>query len=524
MKPQLVEDNDTHYVMHDGKSKFRVPKAGLSDEMHGKIRAMAPKKMAEGGLLAAGPGPFDAPDTRPVSAPGSGPFESPTDYAVRIAPPAKPAPIEAAPAVEPSPVEKKDWFAKPDAKLGSEPTPTGPGMLARPDAQPTPQSWEAQQAAKIGFADDEAPKPAPKKGGGGGVTPSQPFSGLADKEKEAAASGLEADLAKNDRIAAVQADLASKIQANAIDQNEARARAAQNAKDGMQEIYKTRDALKNLDMTVDPGRFWASRSTPGKIAGVLGLMLGALGTGPDGVNRAAGIIQQSIDRDLDAQKTEHTLRMQQGKEALDSATHVYSLYRQQGLDDISALAAAKGTYLDLAKSQVDTALAQNASPAAKAAYEQLKVKIDKEAQAAYQTVEQRKFDNGIKQQDANTRAREAGLREGKAGAKPYLGGNAAFNALKAEWQGAGGKAGLITGHIPGTKANDYNDTIDARAIAIATQLNGGKPPKPAFIEYVKKTIPRTGDSIDDGNNKLRALSDLLASGVVPAEYREESDG
>lgn len=518
MKPQLVEDNDTHYVMHDGKSRFRVPKAGLSDEMHGKIRALAPKKMAEGGAV---PGPFESPEefaarTAPAGLPWVAPgvemggqrLENGQPVVASTAPPV--APVEAAP----SPLEKQDWYSKPDAA----PSPMAP--VAQPKAVETaPQSWEAQQAAKIGFADDETPKPTPKKSGGAPAVPARPMADAFAEEKKALEAETGAKMAQNDATAAVQADLAAKLQANAIDQNEVRARAAQHAEASMAEVQRARDGIKKLDMTVDPGRFWASRSTPGKIAGVIGLVLGALGAGPDGVNRATGIIQQSIDRDLDAQKTEHTLRMQQGQSALDSATQLYSLHRQMGLDDIAANAAAKGTALDLAKAQVGLAEAQTANPIAKAALQKLHAQLDQQQQAADAATKQRQFDNGIKQQDANTRAREAGLREGKAGGS-YLGGNAAFNELKAEWQGAGGKSGLITSHIPGTKANDFNDTLDARATAIATQLNGGKMPKPASIEFVKKTMPRPGDSVDDGNNKLRALAQLLSRGTLPAEAEE----
>jgi hypothetical protein len=41
MKPRMLEENGDHFRMHDGKAEFRVPKFGLSPEMHTKIRGMA---------------------------------------------------------------------------------------------------------------------------------------------------------------------------------------------------------------------------------------------------------------------------------------------------------------------------------------------------------------------------------------------------------------------------------------------------------------------------------------------------
>jgi len=55
------------------------------------------------------------------------------------------------------------------------------------------------------------------------------------------------------------------------------------------------------NMKVDPGKFWADRTTGDKIMIGIGAVLGAFGKSTTG-NRAVAIINQAIERDIDAQK------------------------------------------------------------------------------------------------------------------------------------------------------------------------------------------------------------------------------
>ena len=73
----------------------------------------------------------------------------------------------------------------------------------------------------------------------------------------------------------------------------------------MAAIQRQQDALANINTTVDPNRYFASMSTGGKIATALGLVLGGIGAGNDGVNRAVGVIDNAINRDVEAQKATH---------------------------------------------------------------------------------------------------------------------------------------------------------------------------------------------------------------------------
>ena len=66
-------------------------------------------------------------------------------------------------------------------------------------------------------------------------------------------------------------------------------------------VRAQRDTLRSAIQgeRIDAGRFWAERSTGQKVATALGLIFGALGRG--GRNRAAEILQQAIDRDVNIQ-------------------------------------------------------------------------------------------------------------------------------------------------------------------------------------------------------------------------------
>lgn len=60
--------------------------------------------------------------------------------------------------------------------------------------------------------------------------------------------------------------------------------------------------------TVDPNRYWNDKSTGGQIAAIMGIILSGLGNGMSGngsaPNQAAAMLNQAIDRDIEAQKAD----------------------------------------------------------------------------------------------------------------------------------------------------------------------------------------------------------------------------
>ena len=77
--------------------------------------------------------------------------------------------------------------------------------------------------------------------------------------------------------------------------------------DTLQEVTKFQDAA-NKD--VDPHRYWDSLSTGNKVSASIGIILGGIGAGMmRGDNQALKVIDQAINQDIDAQKTNASKNM-----------------------------------------------------------------------------------------------------------------------------------------------------------------------------------------------------------------------
>jgi len=186
------------------------------------------------------------------------------------------------------------------------------------------------------------------------------------------------------------------------------------------------DDMARTDMTVDPGRYWATRSTGGKIAGIIGLALGAIGAGGDGINRAAGLINQAIDRDLDAQKSEHELRMRKGQAALAASQTAYGMMRNRISDDSAALDASKAALLDIAAAKAKAIADSTAAPLARNQALGLVASLTEKSAQYKQGLQQKTFDNQMKQTERAQEAQKIGLEAQKVG----------IEAVKAEKAGS----------------------------------------------------------------------------------------
>lgn len=233
---------------------------------------------------------------------GFGPPQSVPQQVMLGAPGGMPAPLPTpppAPAGPPPP--------------GPDPTLDPVGMVSR--APPGPSSSQAPPPAPA--PPPHAPPPQAPEGpqyglvpvGGGGVQT------IAAHETEMRGpSLLRAQGARNQavedtvgRVADRSADLAAAEYGMALDQERgARAReqaAAQSLAERDEEMAQRQQdfdqSVKALSkMSVDPDRFWASRSTGQKISGLIGIALGGLG----GSNAGMNIINQAIERDIKAQE------------------------------------------------------------------------------------------------------------------------------------------------------------------------------------------------------------------------------
>lgn len=388
-KVKMVKEHDTHYEMHDGQAAFRVPKQGLSEELHGRIR-----KMAGGGSV------LSVDDVIPGTPPAEQLAESlQRPYAQSI-----PAPVDYRVPVPPGEdPELRKLLETPEKDLHPGARGIFERVSNRPEDDVETQNLKADtdqaMAAKAGAeqlgirkkgdtttAEPAPPEPAAKPVAAAPARPAGPLPGVTDEvnavDEERAAiekkGQLEAETAR--QTAAALAEGNQVLQRHELAQREMQARAKATAEDLMRKHDAATTALQNQDTTVDPGRMWATRSTPGKIAGILGLALGALGTGPDGVNRAASMLTAAIDRDLDAQKAEHSLRLQKGKMAVDSAQSMYAMNHQIFQNDLAADAAAHATAWARVDNNLNRILAAGAGPQTQAAAAQLSaLSLEKQA-------------------------------------------------------------------------------------------------------------------------------------------------
>ena len=261
------------------------------------------------------------------------------------------------------------------------------------------------------------PKAAPVRGGFVGAGSGEE----SEANKEAIAAAKEMGAAKSEEAKAqaqAYADQQKVLEANAAEQRDTHARGQAAAQSQLAKYEAAQNEVRNIDTTVDPGRFWATRTTGQKILGGIGLALGALGAGPDGINRSVGIINQAIDRDIEAQKSEHMLRLQKGQQAVEGAKNLYAMGHQMFQDDVAANAAAHSTALELAINKMNGILSTSASQQAQIQGKSAIATLKQEKAKWDADLAQRSFDNSIKAQNAQseTMKAEAALGRGQAAA------------------------------------------------------------------------------------------------------------
>lgn len=87
------------------------------------------------------------------------------------------------------------------------------------------------------------------------------------------------------------------------------------------------DAVK--DNKVDPDHFWNSKTTGGKIAATIGILLGGIGGGANGSNQnqALATLQNHIQQDIEAQKTDQSQKMNLYKMGLEKYRDAQSAHQ-----------------------------------------------------------------------------------------------------------------------------------------------------------------------------------------------------
>lgn len=451
----MTKEHDSHFEMRGPTGGYRVAKKDLSPEMMARIRGMAcggmAKGYADGGAVDQLP-PRKGPEVGTLLDEYGNPIPVPYEKFRAIADAPMPQDIAEAPTANQSMTAAMTVpGGLPRAVEGADAMRAGFKPIDRALTGAV-QEWsdhdknidqqrmkESDDRKRLGLvAPGEAPPPPAGAAPAPAAAPTAQRVGF--RPYKADMSATEAAAAEQKAAIGANADVAAEMgrqQVRVLDaqhqemeriEGERRARtekAMQETQAAMAKHQAAVDEMRNINTTVDPGRYWASRDTGQRILGIAGLVLGALGAGKDGINRAAGMLQQAIDRDVEAQKVELSARLQKGRAAVEGAQSMYAQAREHFQDEGAAAAAAKASAYEMAKNQFEQLTASAAAPAAKA-----------QAQMAIAGIDAKVADlkNEASEKEAKSRI-EAGL----AGANAtHLYAEAGAAAAK----GAGGMGGL----------------------------------------------------------------------------------
>ncbi len=342
------------------------------------------------------------------------------------------------------PVQSGAGGGAPDTGAGGGPGWYGPGTISRPDlgsggasggpsGNQTPINEETAMQANAATAptpvklppgvvprgQEVVPAPSPKPIARTGGAPERPVDTSSfDEEKNINRALAETESEKAKAEAGAQFAAGQRLEELQRDEQRRRAQAQEDGSAMMSRYNQALDEMKKIDTSVDPNHYWASRSTGQKIMGIIGLALGAVGSN-DGTNKAAQMLGQAIDRDVEAQKAEANARLKKGESALAGAQTAYGMHRQMFQDDLAATAAAKATSIELAQNKLAQITSTYASPEAKQKGALLNTQLEQSKQKFIQEAQTHSVDNAYKKAETYKAYKEGD----KAGAGPAIKNN-----------------------------------------------------------------------------------------------------
>lgn len=305
----LVKEHPSHFELHDSRDgkKFNVAKKDLHPAH--QIKLMKMQKFADGGE-AEDTAPEDTPDDT-AAVPGDA-SASQAPYYLQANPAADQAPPTSAP----------------------QPTPGASG------------SWDPEMP-KSAAPDASAAPPMPGAG-----------SPTVDDVKNLVKAQTNAEMTQAKAQTDINQEQARTYQAYLEDENHRQ----QDFQGRMQSYQQNADQLTKdiTDAKIDPNRYWHNASTGQKISAGVAMLLGGLSQGllRGGPNQGSQAIQETINRDIDAQKSElgkkqtllsDNLRTQGNLQAAENATRIQTNAMLQG--QLQKTALASGNPVVMAKAQ-----------------------------------------------------------------------------------------------------------------------------------------------------------------------------
>lgn len=536
---RTVVEQDDHFHVTDSRGSFKVAKAGLDEGTHAKIRGMCAggevKSFAGGGMVDAAHPENMSPEMKKALLDLQRQAQAPTPemLAAGVAP-HEPSPNDIVPGTTLTYAQAVD--ANAEASTGMQPPKLKPddpqatlggGALDRLQGPPKPAPKSLTTLRPAGVS-PPPPQGAPQpQGGGGGSIPGLDPRDLA----EARAGEAEGFQAKQAALAQEQAatSAAAQQQADLLKQKGVR-----EAELAQQQVQMAADHKKALaeQMTayqravdeygragIDPDRYWANASTGQKVLAGIGLLFGALGAGHDGVNKSVSIINQAIDRDIDAQKEGLAVK---GR-SVEMRKGILSAVFAQLQDEDQALQATGDAYRKQAATMAEEMSVRTQDPIRQAqlkalaagliqsrAQERLAMEAGWQAKAAEIAVAKQKVAQGW--------AAIAAKGAGKGGGRPITatqqerlaGAKNAFQALQTIEQelqkiGPGVSPSAL---VPGTRAYRFSDKSKAAATVIGKFIENTRF-SDADRKFYESLMPGMSDSAARQQEKVQQFKTLL---------------
>lgn len=283
--------------------------------------------------------------------------------------------------------------------------PAGPsplaGSLPPPALAPEtePPSLAPLPPQELPPAPPPAPEPPPTLTGPSSLTGlgAQPqgatgFAPTFARQEYATAQGADLEARRAEEAARKEAEIQKADAARLADIDKQRAARRLEADKADAAIRTDIEEFKNTK--IDPNHMWATASTGRKIAGAISLFIGGFLEPVTGKNSALTIINQAIDRDIDAQKS----ALQARGEALNQKQSLYARNLARYGDEYQANLVTRAQLLENAKGTLQAQLARFDAPAIRNRGEQAVLGIE---QQQNQTLEQ------MRAQREDERARKA---------------------------------------------------------------------------------------------------------------------
>lgn len=280
------------------------------------------------------------------------------------------------------------------------------------------------------------------------------------------------------------------------------------------EFQKFRDLTdKYSKAEIDPGRFWASRSTGDKVLAAIGLAMGALGS-QDGVNRSVGILNQAIDRDIDAQKA----NLDAAGKSAGNQQNLLGVMRSNFSDQQQAHNATEATMRQRAIAMLDETALRFSGPEKQAAVAAMKAKL---GQDYLQNVQKTEMAAKLSASEAAKNWAQVSAAGSGGGGRPLpassatvLGGykSAAkmVDQLSSQWDElASGVGSGVKSAVKGTDAHRYEKSIvPAMSFAIA-KATAGERMTDADLVFWRERFPKPSDTATEKKAKIDTIKNIL---------------